>query len=239
MALVEPGNTVELEAAINEAVRFGVPEEKVAPARTSLMTVTAMHAELTALLEPEEGTPPLEPKVLGEAVLRARNLKASAALLGKAEEQLAQMRDAIRKSLTEALTARPLDLDTLQRCIDEASEAGIEVHAVESAREVLMAGTQALRALEVEMNKVPIDYKGLKEALKAAKEPLLAGREAEGVIEKAEAMLEAVTKLLGPSLPKEFGGHLEAEVISEVRCRDSLGFIPDSKFAMPCALPSC
>jgi hypothetical protein len=74
MALVEPGNTDELEAAINEAVRFGVPEEKVAPARTTLMTLTALHLELTALLEPEEDTPPLEPKVLAEAVLSYVNI---------------------------------------------------------------------------------------------------------------------------------------------------------------------
>ena len=120
----------------------------------------------------------------------------------------------------------------------EASRARVpgEDETMVAAREVLEASTQALKALEFEMNKVPIDRMGLKKALKAAKEPLLAGREAEGVIEKAEALLEAVTKLLGPSLPKEFGGHLEAEVISEVRCRDLLGFIPDSN--MPCLVRS-
>jgi hypothetical protein len=196
MALVEPGNTVELEAAINEAVRFGVPEEKVAPARTSLMTVTAMHAELTALLEPEEGTLPLEPKVLGEAVLRARNLKASAALLGKAEDKLAQMLDAIRKSLTEALTARPLDLDTLQRCIDEASKAGIEVHAVQSAKEVLKAVQEKTGEVSQLVNAFHSGAEHVVETLvvnKLIKEARQMGV-AEAVIEGAEAELANFSK---------------------------------------------
>jgi hypothetical protein len=128
------------------------------------------------------------------------------------------------------MSVRPLDLAVLEAAIMEASRARVpgEDEAMVAAREELKAGTQALKALNVEVNKVPINAKGLKKALEAAKEPLLAGREAEGVIEKAEALREAVKKLFGPSLPKEFGGHLEAEVISEVRCRDSLGFIPDS-----------
>jgi hypothetical protein len=129
------------------------------------------------------------------------------------------------------MSVRPLDLAVLEAAIMEASRARVpgEDEAMVAAREVLKAGTQALKALNVEVNKVPINAKGLKKALEAAKEPLLAGREAEGVIEKAEALLEAVQMLLGVQLPPEHRAHLDTEMVSEVRCRDSLGFvmIPD------------
>ena len=88
--------------------------------------------------------------------------------------------------------------------------------------------------LNVEVNKVPINAKGLKKALEAAKETLLAGREAEGVIEKAEALLEAVQMLLNVQLPPH-RAHLDTEMVSEVRCRDS--FLTAICHAMPCVLP--
>ena len=129
------------------------------------------------------------------------------------------------------MSVRPLDLAVLEAAIMEASRARVpgEDEAMVAAREVLEAGNQALKALDVEVNKVPINAKGLKKALEAAKEPLLAGREAEGVIEKAEALLEAVLMLLEVQLPPEHRAHLDTEMVSEVRCRDSLGFvrIPD------------
>jgi len=127
------------------------------------------------------------------------------------------------------MSVRPLDLAVLEAAIMEASRARVpgEDEAMVAAREVLEAGTQALKALNVEVNKVPINAKGLKKALEAAKEPLLAGREAEGVIEKAEALLEAVLMLLDVQLPPEHRAHLDTEMVSEVRCRDSLGFVSD------------
>lgn len=129
------------------------------------------------------------------------------------------------------MSVRPLDLAVLEAAIMEASRARVpgEDEAMVAAREVLEAGTQALKVLNVEVNKVPINAKGLKKALEAAKKPLLAGREAEGVIEKAEARLEAVLMLLDVQLPPEHRAHLDTEMVSEVRCRDSLGFvgIPD------------
>jgi hypothetical protein len=129
------------------------------------------------------------------------------------------------------MSVRPLDLAVLEEAIMEASRARVpgEDEAMVAAREVLEAGTQALKALNVEVNKVPINAKGLKKALEAAKEPLLAGREAEGVIEKAEALLEAVQMLLDVQLPPEHRAHLDTEMVAKVRCRDSLGFvrIPD------------
>ena len=42
--------TGELEAAIKEATRYGVPEETMAPARETLATVTAMNKELAELV---------------------------------------------------------------------------------------------------------------------------------------------------------------------------------------------
>ena len=129
-----------------------------------------------------------------------------------------------------AATEPPLDLAVLEAAIMKASRARVpgEDEAMVAAREMLEAGTQALKVLNVEVNKVPINAKGLKKALEAAKEPLLAGREAEGVIEKAEALLEAVQMLLNVQLPPH-RAHLDTEMVSEVRCRDSLGFvrIPD------------
>jgi hypothetical protein len=101
----------------------------------------------------------------------------------------------------------------LETRVSQLEETVCELEATHSKR---------LRALRQQSERVAAGYE--------AKVALLSDK-----LQKAEALLEAVTKLLGPSLPKEFGGHLEAEVISEVRCRDSLGFIPD----MPCALPSC
>lgn len=118
----------------------------------------------------------------------------------------------------------------------KASRARVpgEDEAMVAAREMLKAGTQALKVLNVEVNKVPINAKGLKKALEAAKEPLLAGREAEGVIEKAEALLEAVQMLLNVQLPPH-RAHLDTEMVSEVRCRDS--FLTAKCHAMPCVLP--
>jgi hypothetical protein len=117
------------------------------------------------------------------------------------------------------MSVRPVDLAVLEAAIMEASRARVpgEDEAMVAAREVLEAGTQALKALNVEVNKVPINAKGLKKALEAAKEPLLAGREAEGVIEKAEALLEAVLMLLEVQLPPEHRAHLDTEMVSEVR----------------------
>ena len=136
-----------------------------------------------------------------------------------------------------AATEPPLDLAVLEAAIMKASRARVpgEDEAMVAAREMLEAGTQALKVLNVEVNKVPINAKGLKKALEAAKEPLLAGREAEGVIEKAEALLEAVLMLLEVQLPPEHRAHLDTEMVSEVRCRDS--FLTAKCHAMPCVLP--
>ena len=134
-----------------------------------------------------------------------------------------------------AATEPPLDLAVLEAAIMKASRARVpgEDEAMVAAREMLEAGTQALKVLNVEVNKVPINAKGLKKALEAAKEPLLAGREAEGVIEKAEALLEAVLMLLNVQLPPH-RAHLDTEMVSEVRCRDS--FLTAKCHAMPCVL---
>ena len=135
-----------------------------------------------------------------------------------------------------AATEPPLDLAVLEAAIMKASRARVpgEDEAMVAAREMLEAGTQALKVLNVEVNKVPINAKGLKKALEAAKETLLAGREAEGVIEKAEALLEAVQMLLNVQLPPH-RAHLDTEMVSEVRCRDS--FLTAKCHAMPCVLP--
>ena len=135
-----------------------------------------------------------------------------------------------------AATEPPLDLAVLEAAIMKASRARVpgEDEAMVAAREMLEAGTQALKVLNVEVNKVPINAKGLKKALEAAKEPLLAGREAEGVIEKAEALLEAVLMLLNVQ-PPPHRAHLDTEMVSEVRCRDS--FLTAKCHAMPCVLP--
>ena len=134
-----------------------------------------------------------------------------------------------------AATEPPLDLAVLEAAIMKASRARVpgEDEAMVAAREMLEAGTQALKVLNVEVNKVPINAKGLKKALEAAKEPLLAGREAEGVIEKAEALLEAVLMLLNVQ-PPPHRAHLDTEMVSEVRCRDS--FLTAKCHAMPCVL---
>ena len=135
-----------------------------------------------------------------------------------------------------AATEPPLDLAVLEAAIMKASRARVpgEDEAMVAAREMLEAGTQALKVLNVEVNKVPINAKGLKKALEAAKETLLAGREAEGVIEKAEALLEAVQMLLNVQLPPH-RAHLDTEMVSKVRCRDS--FLTAKCHAMPCVLP--
>ena len=135
-----------------------------------------------------------------------------------------------------AATEPPLDLAVLEAAIMKASRARVpgEDEAMVAAREMLKAGTQALKVLNVEVNKVPINAKGLKKALEAAKEPLLAGGEAEGVIEKAEALLEAVLMLLNVQ-PPPHRAHLDTEMVSEVRCRDS--FLTAKCHAMPCVLP--